>query len=150
MVTDPLTGQSCAVDLMKKPLQRPPVVMEIYPVASLDDIVGMKVAALHGRSVPRDLIDLHSVADRYGFIELERLGSRFDDEFSLETLRFQLDAGIAFADAAYEPYGLGHEEVSRLRRFLIAWSEDLSLRLIEDSHLGLWLPEEQRAGYPDI
>lgn len=150
MVTDPSTGESCAVDLMKKPLQRPPVVMEIYPVASLDDIAGMKVAAMHGRNVPRDLIDLFAISDRYSFTDLERLGSRFDEEFRRDILKFQLDAGIAFADAAYEPYGLDHEEVSRLRRFLIAWCDDLSMRLIEEEHLALGMPEAQRTGYPDF
>jgi predicted nucleotidyltransferase component of viral defense system len=135
VVTDSITGQSCAVDLMKKPLQRPPVVMDVYHVASLDDLVGMKVAALHGRSVPRDAVDLSAVADLFGFAELERLGSVFDDEFSLETLRFQLDAGIAFDDAVFEGYGLTSEEILRLRRFLVTWSEDLSMRLAEEAHL---------------
>jgi predicted nucleotidyltransferase component of viral defense system len=85
MVSDPLTGQSCAVDLMKMPLQQPSTMVEVYPVASVDDIAGMKVAALHGRSVPRDLIDLWSVADGYGFPDLERLGFLFEVGFRLET-----------------------------------------------------------------
>jgi hypothetical protein len=104
----------------------------------------------HGRSVPRDLIDLYAIADRYGFIELERLGSRFDDEFRLETLKYQLDAGIAFADAAFERYGLDAAEISELRRFLIEWCDDLSMRLAEEEHLALGMPEVQPTGYPGI
>lgn len=120
---------------MKKPLQRPPTRVELYPVASLDDMVGMKVAALHGRSVPRDLVDLAAVADMYAFAELERLGALFDEEFQLETLRYQLDTAIAFDDYAFAQYGLDQERLRQLRRFLLAWSEDLAMRLAEEAHL---------------
>lgn len=132
-VADQLTEQSCAVDLMKKPLQRPPVRMEIGPVASLDDLAGMKVAALHGRSVPRDLVDLAALSDHYRFLELERMGARFEDDFQLETLAFQLEAGTAFDDRAFADYALRPEQVRNLRRFVLAWYEDLSLRLTEAS-----------------
>jgi len=135
VVTDPVTGQWCAVDLMKMPLQRPPTVLDALPVASLDDMVGMKVAALHGRSVPRDLIDVFSVADLYGHRELERLGALFDEEFQLEQLLFQLDAGMAFDDDAFAEYGLNQDEMLRLRRFLLAWYDDLAMRLAEEEHL---------------
>lgn len=70
IVTDPSTKQSCPVDLMKVPLQRPPVMLEVGPVANLDDLVGMKVGALHGRGVVRDVIDVSAVAGRYSFAEL--------------------------------------------------------------------------------
>jgi predicted nucleotidyltransferase component of viral defense system len=135
VVTDPVTGQWCAVDLMKMPLQRPPTVLDTLPVASLDDMVGMKVAALHGRSVPRDLIDVFSVTDLYGYPELERLGALFDEELRLEQLLSQLDAGMAFDDDAFDEYGLDRDEVRRLRRFLLDWSNDLGMRLAEEEHL---------------
>jgi predicted nucleotidyltransferase component of viral defense system len=148
VVTDAVTGSSCAVDLMKMPLQHPPVLMEICPVANLDDLIGMKVAALHGRSEPRDLIDVFSVAERYGFIELERLGSLFDEDFTPEGLILRLQTGVVIDDAEFIAYGLDEEDVTRLRRFLLAWCDDLAMRLAERDHLALGVPEIQRSGYP--
>ncbi|MGH3682478.1 MAG: nucleotidyl transferase AbiEii/AbiGii toxin family protein [Natronosporangium sp.] len=131
LVTDPTTGQACAVDVMKKPLQRPPTMIDIYPVASLDDLVGMKVAALHGRSEPRDLIDVASVTEHYSFIELERLGSLFDEELTGEGMVLRLEVGLAFPDDVFREYGLDEAMIRRLRRFLLTWCEDLSMRLAE-------------------
>lgn len=76
---------------MRKPLQRPPSTIEIYPVASLDDMAGMKVAAIHGR----------------------------------------IEAALAFPDEVFTEYGLDHDEIRRIRRFLLSWYESLSMRLAE-------------------
>lgn len=135
LVSEPTTGQVCAVDVMKKPLQRPPSMIDIYPVANLDDLVGMKVAALHGRSEPRDLIDVASVAEHYSYIELERLGSLFDEELTREGMVLRLEGGLAFADDVFREYGLDEAMIQRLRRFLLTWCEDLSMRLAEAAAL---------------
>lgn len=148
MVTDAVSGSSCAVDLMKMPLQHPPVMMEICPVADLDDLVGMKVAALHGRTEPRDLIDVFSVAEHYPFIELERLGSLFDEDFTREGLILRLQTGVAIDDGEFTAYGLHAEDVNRLRRFLLGWCDDMSVRLAERDHLAAGVPEHQHSGYP--
>jgi predicted nucleotidyltransferase component of viral defense system len=123
--------------------------MEICPVAHLDDLVGMKVAAAQGRSEPRDLVDVFSVAEFYGFIELERLGALFDLDFDRDDLRFRLEAGTVVDDEEYMAYGLDRDEVDRLRRFLIAWCDDLSMRPAEEEHLALGMPQVQPTGYLD-
>ncbi|GAA3846444.1 hypothetical protein GCM10022226_82520 [Sphaerisporangium flaviroseum] len=130
-VSDPVTEQTAAVDLMKEPLQRPAVDMEICPVAGIDDVVGMKVGALCGRALPRDFIDVVSVADRYGFPDLERLGALFEEGFSLENLAFKLESGLTLDDALFAQYGLGEEEIFRVKSFILSWYEDVSLRLAE-------------------
>ncbi|GII82575.1 hypothetical protein Ssi03_05650 [Sphaerisporangium siamense] len=134
-VSDPVTEQAAAVDLMKEPLQRPAVDMEIGPVAGIDDVVGMKVGALCGRALPRDFIDVVSAGDRYGFPDLERLGALFEDGFTPEELAFKLEAGLAFDDAVFAQYGLDDDEIARVRSFILAWYEDLSLRLAEEGEI---------------
>ncbi|MET8141129.1 nucleotidyl transferase AbiEii/AbiGii toxin family protein [Sphaerisporangium sp. NPDC005288] len=138
-VSDPVTAQSAAVDLMKEPLQRPAVDMEICPVASMDDVVGMKVGALCGRALPRDFIDVLSVADRYadryGLPDLERLGALFEDGFSLENLAFKLESGLTLDDALFAQYGLDEREIARVKAFILSWYEDLSLRIAEETEL---------------
>ncbi|MFC4536204.1 nucleotidyl transferase AbiEii/AbiGii toxin family protein [Sphaerisporangium dianthi] len=134
-VSEPVTGQSAAVDLMKEPLQRPAVDMEFCSVASMDDVVGMKVGALCGRALPRDFIDVLAVADRYGLPDLERLGALFEDGFSLENLAFKLESGLTLDDALFAQYGLDDDEIARVKAFVLAWYEDLSLRIAEETAL---------------
>lgn len=141
--------QSCAVDLMKLPLQRPPVILEIGPVASVDDMIGMKVGAVHGRGLPRDLIDVASVADRYSFVELERLGRLLDQELRREQLAYNLEQAMSLEEERFTAYGLDREAVQRLRQFMLAWYDDLSMRLAEEAHLAIGMPEVQHTGYPD-
>lgn len=127
----PFHRRTCAIDLMKEPLQRTPVVMDLYTVASLDDMVGMKVAALHGRGLPRDLIDVCSTRDLYGFADLERLGALFEDGFCLQNLAFRLETGLTMDNPIFMDYGLNVEQVQQLRRFALDRYTDLSLRLAE-------------------
>nr|WP_062341416.1 nucleotidyl transferase AbiEii/AbiGii toxin family protein [Herbidospora sakaeratensis] len=131
IVIDPVTEQTCAVDLMKEPLQRAPVRKHDLPVASLDDMVGMKVAALHGRSVARDLIDVASVREFYSFGELERLGSLFEDRFSLVNLVERLETATYLDDQIFAQYDLSDEHLATIRQFALDWYNDLSLRLAQ-------------------
>lgn len=131
IVSDRDTGQSCAVDVMKLPLQRPPTIVDVWPVADLDDLVGMKVSAVQGRGLPRDLIDVASVAEHYSFIELERLGQLFDDDFRLDGLVARIELGMSLDEARFREYGLDEAAILRVRRFLLAWYESLSMRLAE-------------------
>jgi hypothetical protein len=59
----------------------------------------------------------------------------FDEEFRLETFSSQLDAGITFNDDVFTSCGLDQAKVRRLRRFLLDWSDDLSMRLAEAEQL---------------
>lgn len=55
--------QACEVDLLKEAIG-PPVHLEIGPVLTLDDAIGLKVRALHDRAAHRDFIDVHAATIR--------------------------------------------------------------------------------------
>lgn len=139
MVSDAATRQSCELDLLKEALQRPPVLLDLIPVVGLDDAVGMKVRALHGRSVPRDLIDVAALAQQYGFRDLERLGAIHDEDFSIHELAMRLQATELLADELFEAYGLDAAAIAQVRRFAFEWLEDIKQRRVEDGDIELWL-----------
>ncbi|WP_157518456.1 hypothetical protein [Herbidospora mongoliensis] len=125
----PLLGRLVITDPMKLPLQKAPVRRHDIPVASLDDMVGMKVAALNGRNVSRDLIDVASVRDFYSFTTLERLGSLFDDDFNLIRLVDRLETAVETDARVFGHYNLTDDHIESIRQFALDWYKDLSLRL---------------------
>lgn len=132
IITDPAVDESIAVDLMKMPLQRAPVRRHDIPVADLDDMAGMKVAALNGRNVPRDLIDVAAVKDIYSFTTLERLGSLFDDDFDLIRLVDRLETAVETDARVFGHYKLTDDHIESIRQFALDWYKDLALRLARD------------------
>lgn len=71
--------ESCEIDLLKEAIA-PPVQMEIGPVLTLDDTVGLKMRALHDRAAHRDFIDVHGATTHSGYTtaDLERLAAVHD------------------------------------------------------------------------
>ena len=65
--------QGVQLDLGRDWRQWPPVGLEVGPVLHIDDAVGSKVAALVGRGLPRDCIDVAASLGRYGRPQLMRL-----------------------------------------------------------------------------
>lgn len=145
-ITDPFAHQSCELDLLKEALQRPPVMLDLIPVVDLDDAVGMKVRALHGRSVPRDLIDVAALAEQFSFRALERLGALHDEDFSIHELAMRLQATELLADELFEAYGLDAAAIARVRRFAFDWLEDIKQRRVEDGDIEVWIDPDT---YPD-
>lgn len=135
VVTDEIGGDACEVDLTLEALQNRPVFLDLCPVIGLDDAVGLKVRALHGRGLPRDFIDVASVSELYGFRRLEYLGALHDDEWRLEDLLQRLEAVDFLAEEAFAAYGLDEEQIRRVRRFAYAWVEDIKLRRVEDGDI---------------
>ncbi|GLW04968.1 hypothetical protein Misp01_00980 [Microtetraspora sp. NBRC 13810] len=135
VVTDEVTGQACEIDLLREALQDQPMLMELCPVIGLDDAVGMKVRALHGRGMPRDFIDVAAVSDLYGHRDLERLGALHEEDFRLQDLVDRLETVDLLADEAFAAYGLDDEGVRRIRGFAHAWAEDIKLRRSDDGDL---------------
>lgn len=131
MVTDPGTGEQCELDILRESFSRPPETTPYGPVLALDDVIGTKVRALAGRGLPRDLIDIHAASRLRTTTELEALGRRhaWEEEFSLEDLKFRLDGADWYDDQAFAEYGLTDEEIRDLRRWAQAWSDDLNRRL---------------------
>jgi predicted nucleotidyltransferase component of viral defense system len=131
MATDPGSGEQCELDVLRESFSRPPETTPYGRVLALDDVIGTKVRALAGRGLPRDLIDIHAASRLRTTTELEALGRRhaWEDEFSLEDLKFRLDGADWYDDQAFSEYGLADQEIGDLRRWAQAWSDDLNRRL---------------------
>ncbi|MFG2296182.1 nucleotidyl transferase AbiEii/AbiGii toxin family protein [Streptomyces sp. NPDC048603] len=131
MVTDPVTGEDCAVDLLKEHFWTSPVDTEYGPVLALDTVIGTKVRALADRGLARDLIDVHAAARLHGTRDLERLGARHarDDGFLLEDLRDRLSGSEWIDDEEFGTYGLDGAAIGELRAWALDWAADLDRRL---------------------
>jgi predicted nucleotidyltransferase component of viral defense system len=135
MTTDRDSGEQCELDILRESFSRPPETTPYGPVLALDDVIGTKVRALAGRGLPRDLIDIHAASRLRTTAQLEALGRRhaWEDEFSLEDLKFRLDGADWYDDQAFAEYGLSDQEISDLRRWAQAWSDDLNRRLYTET-----------------
>ncbi|MEU3841425.1 hypothetical protein AB0E88_15505 [Streptomyces sp. NPDC028635] len=132
-VTDPPTGEECALALHKEAFWHPPVLSEAGPALSLEDAVGTKIRALYDRGAAVDLIDARAAAARFGFPDLEELGRRHaHDPFDLPTLQSRLTGTDWYPDSAFTAYGLPAEEIAALRAWAQQWSDDIAERLLED------------------
>lgn len=132
VVGDPGSGDSCDVDLMKATLKVTPTVIDSYPVVGFDDAVGLKMRAVHDRCIARDLIDAASLTDLYGFERLEWLCRSHEPDFSLERLASRLERAELISHEDFEQYGLGLDEILRVKRFAAEWAQDINLRLLEE------------------
>lgn len=132
VVRDPVTEQSCEFDLLREAFQRQPVTLGDLSVVSLADAVGLKMRALHERSLARDVIDIASVSHLYGFRELEHLARLHNEEFSLAELVMRLEFVELIADEDFESYGVDGERIAEIRRFAWAWVEDIKLRRADE------------------
>ncbi|MEV7006062.1 nucleotidyl transferase AbiEii/AbiGii toxin family protein [Streptosporangium sp. NPDC051022] len=132
VVSDPVTEQSCEFDLLREAFQRQPVIVGDVSVVSLDDAVGLKMRALHERSLARDVIDVASVSHLYGFRDLEHLARLHNEEFSLAELVMRLEFVELIADEDFEAYGIDEERIGEIRRFAASWVEDIGLRRAEE------------------
>jgi hypothetical protein len=134
MVTDPGTSEDCEVDILKEGFNRPPESTPWGPVLALDDVIGTKVRALADRGYPRDLVDIHAAARIRSQGELESLGRKCAwDEFSLEGLAHRLSSVQWRADEEFSVYGLSDDEITHLRRWAVAWSDDINRRLYAEN-----------------
>jgi predicted nucleotidyltransferase component of viral defense system len=137
MPTDQGSGEQCELDILREAFSRPPETTPYGPVLALDDVIGTKVRALAGRGLPRDLIDIHAASRLRTTAELEALGRRhaWDDEFTLEDLKFRLDGTDWYDDQAFAEYGLTTAAISDLRRWAQSWSDDLNRRLYAETYV---------------
>ncbi|MER6175647.1 hypothetical protein [Streptosporangium sp. NPDC001681] len=97
--------------------------------------VGPRVWALHERGLARDVIDVASVSEPYGFRELEHLARRYDEGFSLAELVMRLEFVALIADEDFEAHGVRGERLWEIRRFAGAWVEDIGLRRAEEGDI---------------
>jgi hypothetical protein len=132
VVTEPSTGEGCALQVLKEVLWHPPVVTELGLTVSLEDVVGMKVRALADRGFARDLIDVHAARDRWSHPELEELARRHaGDTFDLTDLQARLTGAELIDDSEFAAYGFDAEAIFGLRRWAQEWADDIAERLVE-------------------
>jgi predicted nucleotidyltransferase component of viral defense system len=132
VVIDPISEQSCEFDVMREALQQRPMVCGELWVVALEDAIGLKMGALAGRSVPRDIIDVASVSHLYGFRALESMARLHNDEFQMSELVSRLEYIDFMDDDEFAAYGLDEQRITEIRRFAQAWVEDIKLRRVED------------------
>ncbi|MCC5477091.1 nucleotidyl transferase AbiEii/AbiGii toxin family protein [Streptomyces sp. NPDC059680] len=132
-VTDPPTGEPCALALHKEAFWQPPDLTAYGPALSLEDAVGTKIRALYDRGAAVDLIDARAAATRFSLPDLEELGRRHaHDPFDLPTLQSRLTGTDFYSDVDFLRYGLQEAEVTALRAWAQQWSDDIGERLLED------------------
>ncbi|MFE1384486.1 nucleotidyl transferase AbiEii/AbiGii toxin family protein [Streptomyces sp. NPDC058740] len=130
MVTDPVTGEDCEVDVLKEHFWTAPAPSEYGPLMPFDSVIGTKVRALADRGAVRDFIDVHAASRHRDTPELEQLGARHSrDEFRLDDLRDRL-AGVEWTDDdEFAAYGLSESETAKIRAWAQNWADDLNRRL---------------------
>src|SRR6202011_5137660 len=98
-----------------------PIITESGPVMTLEDVDGGKVCALASRAEPRDYLDTAAALERYSMDQMIGFGRRLDPGL---TNRGFADAGRRlgqWGDGVFAPFGLGPQDVARLRERFAAW-----------------------------
>ena len=114
-------GQQTMLQLAYFDRSHRPVTMDVGPVLALEDLAGSKVCALASRVEPRDYIDTAAAMRRYPVNQLIGFAKRLDP--GLEDRDFA-DAGRQLdrmPDGVFARYGLGPQEVARLRARFADW-----------------------------
>ena len=133
-VADPATGEECEVDVLKEIFWRPVAQSRYGPVLAEEDVIGTKVRALGDRGAPRDLIDVFAASRRWNTAELEEFGRRHArGRFDREDLQANLAGADWTDDEAFAAYGLDAATITALRRWAVAWADDLAARILEEA-----------------
>lgn len=132
-----LGGRTHTVELRKEPLGHRPVRLELgsppsaVTVVALEDAAALATGLLADRGLPRDLVDVHALTRYYPEGELLALAAALDAEFQPAVLADRLEALAAAADGGFRTCGVGEQDLPGLRRWALAWSQDLRLDLLE-------------------
>jgi hypothetical protein len=104
-----------------------PVLMDIGPVLHPDDAVGNKMAALYGRAVACDFLDVYAVLDsgRYKRDDLLRLAEAADAGFDRAMFAHALGAADQISDTAFAVYGVDARTILALREIFAGWRSEL-------------------------
>ncbi|AQZ66131.1 unnamed protein product [[Actinomadura] parvosata subsp. kistnae] len=132
MVRDLATGETCEFDLLREALQQRPITCGTLKVLGLDDAVGLKMRAVHERSLARDIIDIAAVSPHYSYRALEQLAAMHHEYFSVHELLSRLEFVDLMPDENFEAYGVREEQIKEIRRFTQGWIDDIKLRRADD------------------
>jgi hypothetical protein len=90
------------------------------------------MSALHDRVMPRDLLDVHGATAYFTGSELISLCRLvMDQEFSLETLRDQLNFGAMYPDSSFERYGYDPGKIDEVRAWAFQWATEIGMDIAE-------------------
>ncbi|MER6398282.1 hypothetical protein ABT263_19855 [Kitasatospora sp. NPDC001603] len=137
-----LGGRSHTVELRKEPLGHRPVRLDLgapaageppltMTVVALEDAAGLATALLADRGLPRDLLDVHALTAWYREGELLALATALDADFQPAVLADRLETLADAADGRFRARGAAGGAVAGLKRWALAWSQDLRLDLLE-------------------
>ena len=153
LVTDPPSGQTCEVDILKEVFWHPIVPTSYGPVLSEQDVVGTKVRAIAERGAPRDLIDVYAASHRWTTADLEQFGRRHARPgglFGEAELQARLEGADWFEDEAFTAYGLDAPAIAGLRAWAAAWADDLAAREASSGDDGAGSAPAQHDPYDDF
>ncbi len=128
LVTDPAAGgEPDKVELAADWRSHEPVTLDIGPVLHADDAVGNKMAALYGRALARDFLDIDAIlaSGRYSRERLLELAAAADDGFDRHMFADALGALSQITDTAFAEYGIHPERITDLRHRFAAWRDNL-------------------------
>lgn len=114
-------GQQTVLQMSYFDRMRGPVTMDIGPVLDLQDVLGQKVAALASRVEPRDYVDVAAALQSYTPGQLIVLAKRLDPGLTGQDFADAARQLDQMPDRAFAPYGLGPQEVARLRERFAVW-----------------------------
>lgn len=117
-------GEQMVLQMAYFDRSRDPVMTDVGPVLTLEDVVGGKVCALAGRAYERDYLDTAAALELYSPAELIGFARRLDP--GLEGRDFA-EAGQRLdqmPDSAFSVFGLSAADVARLRERFAAWPRD--------------------------
>ncbi|MCA1845995.1 MAG: nucleotidyl transferase AbiEii/AbiGii toxin family protein, partial [Actinobacteria bacterium] len=95
-------ARSTEVDLCYDVRLRPLETTGIGAVLAPEELAADKMLAFFSRALPRDLIDLHALAQRYGFDRLCELAAEKDRGFNLQALADALRSTQRLPEDAFE------------------------------------------------
>jgi hypothetical protein len=104
------------VDLCYDVRLRPPEDTPLGPVLAAEELAADKMLAFYSRALPRDLVDVHALARRYGFDRLCELASEKDRGFNLPALADALGSTGRIPAQALEVAD------RRMAREILAWA----------------------------
>jgi len=100
---------------------RHPVVMEVGPVLALDDVAAGKTAALAGRALMRDYVDVAALLNHYGPEDLIALAQRQDRGLRSEDFTGAARRLDQMPDSDLARYGLPPDTIAWIREQFRDW-----------------------------
>ncbi|MFB7614367.1 hypothetical protein [Kitasatospora sp. NPDC056181] len=134
-----LGGRTHTVELRKEPLGHRPVRLDLgepeaplpMTAVALEDAAALATMLLADRGLPRDLVDVHVLTAWYREGELLAMAGALDTDFQPTVLADRLETLAEAADGRFRARGVAGGEVDGLKRWALAWAQDLRLDLLE-------------------